>query len=57
MRASSKRTAGGAMVAVALGLIVFTYAMRDLLGPVAFVVAAIAIFNAVRGMRWLLADN
>ena len=57
MRGPSKRTAGGAMVAVALGLIVFAYAMRDLLGPVAFVVAAIAIFNAVRGMLWLRADN
>ena len=45
------------MVAVALGLIVFAYAMRDLLGPVAFVVAAIAIFNAVRGVLWLRADN
>jgi hypothetical protein len=44
------------MVAVALGLLVFTYAARDLLGPVAFVVAGIAIFNAVRGLVWLLAD-
>jgi hypothetical protein len=44
---------GLAMLASAGLLVIFAYAMRDLLGPVAFVVLAIAVLNGVRGVAWI----
>jgi hypothetical protein len=44
---------GLAMLASAGVLVIFAYVARELLGPVAFVVLAIAVFNGARGVTWI----